>query len=64
MGAAIADVTLASTNIALKLSPRGAATAYVATSATVTAVAAGTAPLLGGLLAGFFVERRLELVLR
>ncbi|PCD02135.1 MFS transporter [Sphingomonas spermidinifaciens] len=64
MGAAIAGATLASTNIALKLSPRGAATAYVAASATVTAIAAGTAPLLGGLLAQFFVERRLELVLR
>lgn len=64
MGAAIAGVTLSSTNIALKLSPRGAATAYVAASATVTAVAAGVAPLVGGLLAQFFVARRLELVLR
>lgn len=64
MGASVAGVTLTSTNIALKLSPRGAATAYVAASATVTAVAAGLAPILGGLLADFFANRKLELLLR
>jgi MFS family permease len=64
MGASVAGVTLASTNIALKLSPRGSATAYVAASATVTAVAAGLAPIAGGLLADFFASRRLELLLR
>jgi MFS family permease len=64
MGASVAGVTLTSTNIALKLSPRGTATAYVAASATVTAVAAGLAPILGGLLADFFANRRLELLLR
>jgi len=64
MGASVAGVTLTSTNIALKLSPRGSATAYVAASATMTAVAAGLAPILGGLLADFFADRKLELVLR
>lgn len=64
MGASVAGVTLTSTNIALKLSPRGSATAYVAASATVTAVAAGIAPILGGLLADFFGNRKLELLLR
>ncbi|WP_082449592.1 MFS transporter [Sphingomonas sp. Leaf231] len=64
MGATIAGVTLASTNIALKLSPKGAATAYVATNAMVTAIAAGVAPVIGGLLAQFFAVRRLELVAR
>jgi len=64
MGASVAGVTLTSTNIALKLSPRGSATAYVAASATVTAVAAGLAPILGGLLADFFAKRKLELLLR
>lgn len=64
MGASVAGVTLTSTNIALKLSPRGSATAYVAASATVTAVAAGLAPILGGLLADFFTKRKLELLLR
>ncbi len=59
MGAAVAGVTLASTNIALKLSPRGSATAFVAANAVVTAVAAGTAPIVGGLMAQFFAARRL-----
>jgi len=64
MGATIAGVTLTSTNIALKLSPKGSATAYVATNAMVTALAAGLAPILGGLLADFFAARRFELVAR
>lgn len=64
MGGAIAGVTLTSTNIALKLSPKGAATAYVAANAMVTALAAGLAPILGGLLADFFAARRFELVAR
>jgi MFS family permease len=64
MGASVAGVTLTATNIALKLSPRGSATAYVAASATVTALAAGIAPILGGLLADFFASRKLELLIR
>ncbi|WP_230781938.1 MFS transporter [Sphingomonas sp. Leaf37] len=64
MGASIAGLTLASTNIALKLSPKGSATAYVAVSAMTTAVAAGIAPIVGGLLAEFFGRRRFELVAR
>jgi MFS family permease len=64
MGASVAGVTLASTNIALKLSPRGSATAYIAANALATALAAGVAPILGGLLADFFASRQLELLLR
>ena len=64
MGASVAGVTLTSANIGLKLSPRGSATAYVAVSAIVTALAAGLAPIAGGLLADFFANRRLELLLR
>jgi MFS family permease len=64
MGASVAGVTLATTNIALKLSPKGSATAYVATSALVTSFAAGIAPILGGAFADFFSARRLELLLR
>lgn len=63
MGASLAGVTLASTNIALKLSPKGAATAYVATNAMAIALAAGLAPIAGGLLADFFAARKLELLL-
>jgi MFS family permease len=64
MGASVAGVTLASTNIALKLSPKRSATAYVATNAMATALAAGVAPIAGGLLADFFASRKLELLLR
>ena len=64
MGAAVAGVTLASANIALKLSPKGSSTAYVATNALVTSFAAGIAPILGGLFADFFASRRLELLIR
>lgn len=64
MGAAVAGVTLATTNIALKLSPRGSATAYVATSALASSAAAGLAPILGGLFADFFAHRRFELLMR
>lgn len=64
MGAAVAGVTLATANIALKLSPKGEATAYVATSALTSSLAAGIAPILGGLFADFFAARRFELLLR
>jgi len=64
MGASVAGVTLGSTNIALKLSPRGSATAYVAASAIVTAIAAGLAPIIGGALADFFGKRKLVLLAR
>ena len=62
--AAVAGVTLATANIALKLSPKGEATAYVATSALASSLAAGVAPILGGLFADFFAARRFELLLR
>lgn len=64
MGAAVAGVTLATANIALKLSPKGEAAAYVATSALTSSLAAGIAPILGGLFADFFAARRFELFLR
>lgn len=64
MGAAVAGVTLSTANIALKLSPRGEATAYVATSALTSSLAAGISPILGGLFADFFAARRFELLMR
>lgn len=60
MGMMTAGVTLATSAINLKLAPRGRSTAYVATTALVTAAAAGVAPLLGGLMAGFFEKRELR----
>lgn len=62
MGAAVAGVTLATANLALKLSPRGEAASYLAATAVVTAIAAGSAPILGGALADFFAVRQLELI--
>jgi MFS family permease len=64
MGLASAGVNLASSSIALKLAPRGAATAYVATNATITSLAAGVAPILGGVFADVFAHRELSLDLR
>jgi len=64
MGGAQAGVTLATGNIALKLSPKGASTAYIATSALISSLAAGAAPILGGIFADFFATRRLEIAVR
>lgn len=64
MGSSVAGVTLATTNIGLKLSPRGMASSYIASTAVVTALAAGAAPVIGGLFADFFANRRFELVIR
>jgi MFS family permease len=64
MGLATAGVTLSSGNIALKLSPRGSATAYIAANALISSAAAGLAPLLGGMFADFFAARQLEILLR
>lgn len=64
MGSSVAGVTLATTNICLKLSPRGMASSYMASTAVVTAVAAGAAPVIGGLFADFFANRQFELVVR
>jgi MFS family permease len=59
MGIATAGVTLATGNIALKLSPKDRATAYLALNGMVSALAAGTAPILGGLCADWFDQRDL-----
>nr|MBN2276978.1 MFS transporter [candidate division Zixibacteria bacterium] len=57
MGISLAGVTLASANIALKLAPKGEATAYLAASSLVNFLAAGIAPILGGRFADFFSKR-------
>ncbi|HBK07026.1 MAG TPA: MFS transporter [Acetobacteraceae bacterium] len=60
MGIATAGVALASGNIAMKLSPPGQATAYLASNSVVSATCAAIAPILGGLLADFFAARDLS----
>jgi len=64
MGVAAAGVTLASGNMGLKLAPRGRGTAYLAAGSIVNSVAAGIAPIIGGLFADDFAARELSLVLR
>ena len=59
MGLSSAGVSLASGNISLKLAPKGEGTVYLATNTIVNSVAAGIAPILGGLCADFFAGREL-----
>jgi MFS family permease len=61
MGAAGAGVGIAGGNIVMKLSPDGKATSYMATNALVGAIAAGSAPIIGGWAAEFFARRQLRL---
>ena len=63
-GVSTAGVTLASGNIGLKLAPRGAAASYLSVASLVTAVAAGIAPVIGGLCADWFANRELTLILQ
>jgi len=63
MGLAGAGVSLASGNIALKLSPRGAAAPYLSANSLISSVVGGVAPILGGLGSQFFSERKVGLVL-
>lgn len=64
MGAAGGGIGLATGNLGLKLAPQGGATAYLAAIGLSSAVAGGTAPLVGGALAQWFSERQLSLVVR
>ncbi len=61
MGIATAGVGLATGNIAMKLSPAGQATAYLATNSVISACFAAAAPVLGGLFADFFAAHQLTL---
>jgi len=63
MGISTAGISLASGNIGLKLAPKGQATAYLAANSLVNSLAAGTAPILGGIFADFFAERELSMTL-
>jgi MFS family permease len=62
-GISTAGVTLASGNIGLKLAPKGEATSYLAANSFVNSLAAGIAPVLGGLFADFFTKSELSLTL-
>lgn len=59
MGVTTAGVMLAAGNIALKLSPEGEATPYLAMSGMIAALASGFAPILGGAVADCFAAWQL-----
>ncbi len=61
MGLSTAGVALASGNIAMKLSPEGEATAYLAANTVVTSTCAAAAPIIGGFGADFFASHQLTL---
>jgi len=63
MGISTAGISLASGNIGLKLAPKGQATSYLAANGLVNSLAAGTAPIFGGIFADFFAERELYMTL-
>jgi hypothetical protein len=63
-GMSTTGVTLCTGNIALKLAPRGKATAYLAMSALVSGMTAATAPIMGGLSATGLAGERLSLTIR
>ncbi len=63
MGVSTAGVTLASANIGLKLAPHGSATAYLATMNIINSLAAGIAPVIGGMFVDSFKATELSLTL-
>jgi MFS family permease len=64
MGAAAGGIGLATGNIALKLSPAGKGTAYLASVSLAGSFAGGISPLIGGALADWFSARELALNVR
>jgi MFS family permease len=63
MGVSTAGVTLGSANIGLKLAPHGGATAYLATINIINSLAAGIAPIIGGMFVDSFKATELSLTL-
>ncbi len=63
-GIATAGVTLSSSNITLKLAPKGEAASYLAVTSLINSLSAGIAPVIGGLTVDFFLNQELSLVLQ
>ncbi|NQU62095.1 MAG: MFS transporter [Rhodospirillales bacterium] len=63
-GIATAGVTLSTSNISLKLAPKGDAASYLAVTSLINSLAAGIAPIVGGLTVDFFIGQELSLVLQ
>jgi MFS family permease len=60
-GIATAGINLAVTNIGLKLSPKKHAVVYLSTKNMITSLFASLAPIIGGWLADFFMDRSLTI---
>jgi MFS family permease len=60
MGISTAGVTLASSNIGLKLAPKGTATSYLASISIFSSLTAGCAPILGGLFVDYLAQCELS----
>jgi MFS family permease len=63
LGIATAGVSLSTNNITLKLAPKGRAASYLVATNLVNSMAAGIAPVLGGLTVDFFISQELSLIL-
>lgn len=63
MGVATAGTGLSASSIGLKLAPEGEGVSYLAVISFTNALAAGAAPVVGGLLADFFLRKQLALQL-
>lgn len=61
MGIALSGVSLSTANIAMKLTPSAKATSYLAINTVMTSLAAGIAPLFGGLFADYFEDKTLSM---
>jgi len=61
MGISLSGVSLSTANIAMKLTPSGQATPYLALNSMLSSLAAGIAPLFGGLFADYFEDKTLSL---
>ncbi|PXA03595.1 MFS transporter [Coraliomargarita sinensis] len=60
-GISTAGFNLCAANIALKLAPRGKATAYLGTNAFCAGLAATIAPVIGGLIGSFFAIKEISI---
>jgi len=60
-GISTAGFNLCAANIALKLAPRGKATAYLGTNAFCAGLAAAIAPIVGGLIGSFFAIKEISI---
>lgn len=63
-GVATAGVTLSTSTISLKLAPAGEAASYMAVTSLINSLAAGIAPIIGGLTIDFLNNQTLSLLLQ